>query len=161
MPTETDFPARAKVTDVRNGLLVLTPINTNYQLHLASPAGRPYAGARDQWIDGIIRAAARKVMTVPSGGNFIAPIFGPPRTIQGRVRHLTDRLLVLQAGVPVVVSLPASDSAIDLAQGGIRVGSLVNVMALPGATFEPIARAADTAASAANTSTRPSETQPV
>jgi hypothetical protein len=161
MPGESDFPARGKVTEVRDGVVVLTPINTNYQLHLSSPAGRPYPGPRDQWVDGIIRAAARKVMTVPSGGNFVAPIFGPPRTIQGRVRHLTDRYMVVQAGVPVVVTLPSADSAIDLPEGGIRVGSLVNVMAMPGATFEPLARAADTAPSAGNTSTRPSETQPV
>ena len=32
---------------------------------------------------------------------------------------------------------PAGLAAIDLANGGIEVGSLVNVTALPGATFEP------------------------
>jgi hypothetical protein len=87
-------------------------------------------------VGGVIRVVARKVYTVPSGGNFINPIFGPPRTIQGRVRALDGGSMVVQAGMPVHVELPAEASAVELANGPIAVGSLVNVVALPGATFE-------------------------
>jgi len=74
--------------------------------------------------------------TAASGGNFITPIFGPPKTIQGRVRALNGRSMVVQAGTPVHVELPAEASAVEMANGPISVGSLVNVVAFPGATFE-------------------------
>jgi hypothetical protein len=73
---------------------------------------------------------------VPSGGNFIAPIFGPPRIIQGRVKWLDEQMLVVQAGAMIVAELPLEDQAIDLANGVIGVGTLVNVTAMPGATIE-------------------------
>ena len=79
---------------------------------------------------------ARKVWTVPSGGNFIAPIFGPPKTIQGRVKWLDEKTLVVHAGTSFLVELPASDQALDLANGPIEVGAMVNVTASPGATAE-------------------------
>jgi hypothetical protein len=75
---------------------------------------------------------------VPSGGNFIAPIFGPPRTIQGRVKSLSEREMVVHAGVPIVVELPAEEQGYDLASGPIAAGVMVNVVALPGAMFEPL-----------------------
>jgi hypothetical protein len=86
-------------------------------------------------IQAIVRVTARKVYTVPSGGNFIAPIFGPPRTLQGRVLYADDKALVIHAGLPVVVDLPSSETAIDLDNGQVTVGTMVNVVALPGARF--------------------------
>ena len=80
--------------------------------------------------------AARKIYTVPSGGNFISPIFGPPRIIQGRVRYLDETEMVVQAGVPVIVELPKDENAYDLVRGDLTVSSLVNVVVLPGARFE-------------------------
>ena len=129
----TPVPVRGKVTAVKDGVVVFAPADTNYELHLVAPN---YAGPLNTRVEGIIRAAARKVWTVPSGGLFIAPIFGPPRTIQGRVRSLDVSSLVLQAGAPVLVELPESDTAFDLVNGPITVGTLVNVVALPGARFE-------------------------
>jgi hypothetical protein len=38
--------------------------------------------------------------------------------------------------------MPSTDSVIDLANGAIEVGSLVNVTALPGATIELLTPAA-------------------
>jgi hypothetical protein len=90
----------------------------------------------------LIRASARKVWTVPSGGAFIAPIFGPPRIIQGRVKHLNGREMVVHAGTSIVVELPGTEAAIDPARGPIVQGALVNVTALPGATFELLEPAA-------------------
>ena len=63
---------------------------------------------------------------------------GPPKIIQGRVRFADARQLVLHAGVPIVVELPSGDDAIDLGNGPIAAGSLVNVVAMPGATFEAV-----------------------
>jgi hypothetical protein len=88
-------------------------------------------------VEGVIRVKARKAYTVPSGGNFITPIFGPPRIIQGRVRGVDGNGIVLHAGVAIQVELPAEASAVELANGSIAVGgAMVNVVALPGATFQ-------------------------
>jgi len=140
MPTATEFPARGKVLEITGQTVVFHPSNTTYRMHLGVAAGTTVP--TDRPIDAIIRLRARKVWTVPSGGLFVAPIFGPPRIVQGRVRYLDERQMVLNAGVNVVVDLPNSDAAFDLARGPIEVGSLVNASALPGATFELLAEAA-------------------
>ena len=131
--------ARGQVVEKREGLIVFAPHGSNYELHLVAPA---YAGPVRTLTEGVIRVTARKVWTVPSGGNFISPLFGSPRIIQGRVKALDERSLVVQAGTPVLVDLGDDPNAIDLANGPIRVGALVNVTALPGATFEPVVAAA-------------------
>jgi hypothetical protein len=84
----------------------------------------------------MIRVKARKAYSVPSGGNFITPLYGPPKIIQGRVRAIDGNAIVVQAGTPVHVTLPAESSAVELANGAIAVGTIVNVVAFPGATFE-------------------------
>jgi hypothetical protein len=134
MPSPTDFPTRGKVTSVNDGFVVFVPRDTTYEMHLKT--AKPYDGPVNGPIDALIRLQARKVYTVPSGGNFITPIFGPPKIVQGRVRYLDDRHLVVQAGAKVIVELPGADSAIDLDEGYITVNKMVNVVALPGATFE-------------------------
>ncbi|HEX4053697.1 MAG TPA: hypothetical protein VHX86_05495 [Tepidisphaeraceae bacterium] len=128
------FLARGKVTQTKDSLIVFQPSDTNYELHLQTV--RPYTGPIGQLIDARIRAKAAKVYTVPSGGGFISPLFGPPRTIQGRALQLDDKTVVIRAGVPISVELPKADSAVDLTDGPLTVGSLVNAVALPGATFE-------------------------
>jgi hypothetical protein len=128
------FLARGKVVEVKDTLVVFAPLETNYRLHLQ--ASHRYTGPVNQIIEARIRAKARKVYTVPSGGGFISPIFGSPRTIQGRALLVEDRQLVLRAGFPIAIDLPQSDDAVDLDDGPISVGATVNVVALPGATFE-------------------------
>ena len=136
-PTTAPAAARGKVTAVKDGLVHLAPSGTNYELHLVTQSE---PGGVGELVEGVIRARARKVWTVPSGGNFISPIFGPPRTIQGRVKSLADREMVVHAGVPIVVELPVEEQGYDLVNGPIAVGVMVNVMALPAATFEPLAK---------------------
>ncbi len=128
-----DFPAKGKVIEVKGSVIVFQPTNTTYHLHLA---GAPYTGPVKTPIEIVIRGNARKLWTVPSGGNFIAPITGTPRTIQGRVRCIVDQTIVVQAGVPVALALPTGDSGIDLSTGSIGVGSLINAMVMPGVSYE-------------------------
>ena len=135
MPTATVFPAVGRVISAGDDHVVFNPVNTNYEWKLVT--GGKFDGAINQRIECLIRVNARKVYTVPSGGNFVQPIFGPPRIIQGRIKHLEERTLVVQAGAPIVVELPADEAAFDLAHGPLAVGVLVNVVALPGARFEP------------------------
>jgi hypothetical protein len=129
----SELLASGKITSQRDGVVVFCPTGTNYELHLKSA---PYDGKLNVPVKAVIKTVARKIWTVPSGGNFIAPILGTPRTIQGRVRALDQTSMVVQAGTTIVVEFPSNDSAFDLANGGISVGSLVNVMTQPGARID-------------------------
>lgn len=143
-----DFPARGRVSEKRDDQsVVFKPTGTNYELVLVNSAGA-YDGPVNVPVNAIVRLRARKVYTVPSGGNFVTPIFGPPKIIQGRVKAATERSIVVHAGTNFVVDLPPAESAIDLNNGSVAVGSMVNVVALPGATFE-LAPAAPSGADAA------------
>jgi hypothetical protein len=132
-----DYPAKGKVIEIHNGvsgsLIVFQPTNTTYHLHLA---GASYSGPLKTPVEILIRANARKIWTVPSGGNFVAPITGTPRTMQGRVRFIEGQTIVVQAGVPVAITLPMNDSGIDLSTGAIGIASLVNAMVMPGVSYE-------------------------
>ena len=139
MPKATDFPAIGRVLSKDDTSVVFNPLNTNYELKLLIAN---YDGPIGQRIEAFITVAARKVYTVPSGGNFIAPIFGPPRIIQGRVKFLDEREMVVHGGAPVIVQLPAGEDAFDLANGDLTFASLANVVALPGAKFQLAAVAA-------------------
>jgi hypothetical protein len=134
--TTSGLSARGKVTGkTAGGLIKFIPAGTTYELHLAAPN---YEGPLNTLVDGVVRVKARKAYTVPSGGNFITPLYGTPRIIQGRVRAVEGNTIVIQAGTPVRAELPAESSAVELGNGAIAVGSLVNVVALPGAAFEHV-----------------------
>lgn len=133
MPSTRDFPAKGKVIEAKGSLIVFQPSGTTYHLHLA---GSAYAGPLNTPVEILIKATGRKLWTVPSGGNFIAPITGTPRTIQGRVKFAENQTIVVQAGTPVIIELPAAESGVDLNNGALGVGSLVNVMVMPGISYE-------------------------
>ncbi|HEY1921887.1 MAG TPA: hypothetical protein VGG44_03900 [Tepidisphaeraceae bacterium] len=128
------YIARGKVTEARNATVIFQPLDTNYQLHLKSP--KPYTGPIGQIISARIHAKAVKVYTVPSGGGFISPLFGPPKIIQGRAIQVDERMIVIRAGALISVELPAADEGVDLTDGPLAVGSIVNAVAMPGALFE-------------------------
>jgi hypothetical protein len=135
MATTTAHSARGKVTSARDGTIVFIPSGTNYELSLLAA---DFTGPLTTLVEGHIRVTARKVWSVPSGGNFIAPIFGPPKIVQGRLLAVEGNTLIVQAGAPVVVELPADGPVVDLPAGPITIGSMVNVTCLPGARFELI-----------------------
>jgi hypothetical protein len=126
--------AKGKVTVVKAETVIFRPHQTTYALELSSPSG--YEGPVDVPVELLIQAEARKAYTVPSGGLFVSPIMGPPRILQGRVKEIDGRQLTLNCGVVVNVTLPSEAHAIELARGEIAIGSIVNVVLMPGATFE-------------------------
>jgi len=87
-------------------------------------------------VSAVVSGQARQLWTIPAGGNFIAPIFGSPRTVQGRLKFISDAEIVVQAGMPIVLQLPQSDMAIDLTNGQLAVGVMINAMVMPGLGFE-------------------------
>jgi hypothetical protein len=141
MAKMSDFPAVGVVLEKRadDVSVVFRPRETTYEIELGA---KNYDGPIGKRVEGYVRVSARKVYTVPSGGNFIAPIFGTPRIVQGRVRYLDEKEMVVQAGTSVIVELPADEDAYDLVSGDLTVGSLVNVVVMPGARFELAAKGA-------------------
>ena len=135
MPSALDFVARGKILRVDGNIVVFNPTGTTYELHLVNNGPEAPAPTANS-VACHIRAAGRKIWTVPSGGNFVAPIFGPPRIVQGRVRYLDQTQMVVHAAAPVIVSLPADDSAYDMINGPLTLATLVNATLMPGATFE-------------------------
>ena len=133
MATATEIVATGIVLSLRDGLVTFNPTGTNYEMHLAAPA---FAGPMEVPIKAIVRVRPKKIWTVPSGGLFVNPIFGPPKIIQGRIRALDENNMIVHAGGAIHVSLPMDERIYDLANGPLKVGAMVNVTALPGATFE-------------------------
>ncbi|HMD55833.1 MAG TPA: hypothetical protein VKJ65_14905 [Phycisphaerae bacterium] len=74
-------------------------------------------------IYGDVRAMARKVEEVSDGGNYVEPLFGPPRRMQGLVltQDTLKNELVVLVGYQVHVTVPATQKASDFAVGS-RVG---------------------------------------
>ena len=134
MATVIDLTASGKIIAAREGLVTFSPAGTSYEMHLISHGYSPKLGVP---VHGVIRVKARKIYTVPSGGLFVTPIFGPPKIIQGRIRFLDEKSMVLHAGGNILVEFPEDDAAFDLVNGPLAVGKLANVVAWPGATFEP------------------------
>lgn len=137
MPTTTNVEPTAKGVILRAepGRVVFHPLDSNYELDLVSTG----CFTPGQNVRGVIRCNARKVYTVPSGGGFVQPVLGTPRIIQGRVITLDEKTITVRAGNSIfVVTLPTGKDAIDLHTGAIGAGSLVNVVARPGAAFDAI-----------------------
>ena len=146
MPTATpiECPTHGKIIQVLDDdAVVFAPSGTSYELRLRTD-GR-YAGTLNTPVEVVVRATARKVWTVPSGGNFIAPIQGPPKIVQGRVTYADERQLVVRAGATFLIDLPSAEHAVDLPNGPITVGNMVNVTTFAGATIEILARHAPSA----------------
>ena len=139
-----EFATHGKIIAVDgDGGVVFAPRGTSYEMRLRTATR--YAGPTNTPGEAVIRVVARKVWTVPSGGNFISPIMGPPKIVQGRVRQADERQLVVHAGATFIVDLPADEHAVDLPNGPITLGAMVNVTALLGATLEIVARHAPSA----------------
>jgi hypothetical protein len=102
------------------------------RLHLVGSTGVP-AGKR---IAGVIGGKAQKLHRAHAGGEFIEPVEGHPRIVQGRVRASdtgSNRLLI-QAVVPMWIGLAEGQSARDFS-----AGDFVNFYMESGVTFTPCA----------------------
>jgi hypothetical protein len=112
-------------------MLVLSFANTSYRMHLV-PAG-PIRAEVGKRILGVIRARARRVDVVDTGGRYAEPVFGRPRRVQGTIVALrpADNAIVVNAGMPIHCQLTdARQSPADF-----TLGDLVSFDVLDGATF--------------------------
>ena len=123
--------AEGVVSSADKGSVVFSPAGTNYQLHLQ--AGTDVVTGPTT--KGVITVKARKVWTIPAGGSFMQPLVGSPRVVQGRVKAVEGGRLIVQAGTVVSVQLPADPTALDLKNGPLVPGVMVNITTFPDAGF--------------------------
>ncbi|MFZ9881361.1 MAG: hypothetical protein ACO3QC_08170 [Phycisphaerales bacterium] len=92
--------------------------------------------AEGKRVQGTIAGRAQKLHRASAGGEFIEPVEGHPRIVQGRVREsdLAGNRLLVQAVVPMWISLGAGQSARDF-----HAGDIVNFYMESGVTFAPLA----------------------
>lgn len=109
------------VNHVAADLVTVSVPGTNYRstFKYAGPAPL-HVG---QTVAGVIHAPARKAEAVSDGGNYVEPLFGRPRRMQGRVmeQHAKTNELLVQVGYPVWVKLPAGQTVVAFPVGS-RVG---------------------------------------
>lgn len=104
--------------------------DTSYELYLV--AHRPEAEIGKRLV-GVIRAQARRIDVVTTGGEYIEPVVGRPRRVQGRVLRTEGGAVVVDAGVPIHCT--PTDPSQSAAQ--FKPGDLVSFDVLEGASFEP------------------------
>lgn len=123
--------ARGVLAEVSAERITIELPGTSYQLHLQvyQPPRTP-VGKR---IIGTIRATAKRVDVVVTGGKYIEPVFGRPRRLQGQViaTDTAENTVTVDATVPFVCKLTAPNQKAS----GFKVGDFVAFDVTPGATF--------------------------
>lgn len=116
-------------TATKQGFVKFLVPNTSYELHLI-PTGdiRTQPGKR---LIGTIRAKARRIDVVTTGGQFVEPVIGRPRRIQGTVLAIKDGAVVIDAGVTIHCTPTDARQTADQ----FTLGQLVSFDALDGATI--------------------------
>jgi len=121
------------VDGVADGLVTLRTPGNNYRSAFKAPATLPAAG---EPVTGTIRATAWKIEAVSDGGNYVEPLIGRPRRMQGTVIAVNAGANELTVKTPyeVVVKLPELHKASEF-----PVGSRVGFDNLEIPVFEPAA----------------------
>jgi hypothetical protein len=105
--------------------------NTNYELHLR-PTG-PIQTPPGKRLIGVIRAQARRIDVVETGGEYIEPVYGRPRRVQGTVLRTEGGAIVVDAGAPIHCTPTDPRQKADQ----FSAGQFVSFDVLDGASFEP------------------------
>ena len=97
------------VESIQDGLITLKTPNANYRNTFKFVGTAPQIGTR---IVGEVYADARKAESVSLGGNYVEPLFGRPRHMQGMVlnHQPSNNALRVLVGYEVTVKLPDDQS---------------------------------------------------
>ncbi len=110
------------VDSIKDGIITLRVPGSNYanSFALADTAAPLTPGER---IRGTIHAPAWKIDSVELGGNYVEPLFGRPRRMQGTILsvNVASNELTVQVGYEATVRLPDLAKASDY-KVGQRVG---------------------------------------
>lgn len=123
--------ARGELLQTASTHIVFGVPNTSYQLHLVPTS--PITTAVGKRLIGTIRVQARRIDVVGTGGQFVEPVFGRPRRVQGTVVRSEGGAVVVDAGVPIhAVPTDARQKPEQF-----EVGQMVSFDAVAGGTFTP------------------------
>ena len=119
-------------TATRPAHLVIGLYNSDYRLHLI-PVGEITAEIGKRII-GVIRAEAKRVDVVKTGGKYVEPVMGRPRRVQGRIveTDTSRNTITVEAAAPFVCRLTDHRQR----AGDFEPGQFVSFDVLNGATFE-------------------------
>jgi hypothetical protein len=106
--------------------------NTSYELYLRP--SKTVSAKTGQRLIGKVRAQARRIDITQTGGQFIEPVFGRPRRVQGTVIDIKDGAVVVDAGIPIHCTPTDARQKADQFTKGQFVGFDV----LDGATIEQV-----------------------
>ncbi|MFZ4575455.1 MAG: hypothetical protein ACOYN0_13740 [Phycisphaerales bacterium] len=105
--------------------------NTSYELFLVPTA--PVDATPGKRLVGVISASSRRIDVVDTGGQFVEPLVGRPRRVQGTVVRSEGGAVVVDAGV--VIHLKPTDAR--QSADSFQPGQMVSCDVLDGATFSP------------------------
>jgi hypothetical protein len=114
--------------------IVLGLPDTEYQLHLELT--KPLSAPPSAEAAGVIRARARRVDVVRTGGRYLEPLRGRPRRVQGTILATDAR-----ANAITVACAPGCAMVCELTAGRtaeLAVGALVSFDLEGAAAFEPM-----------------------
>ena len=114
---------------------VLAIPGTDYRIELATDGlDESDVGTR---VRGRVRGQALRMHRTPAGGNFIEPLAGRPRIVQGTIMAVDPERneVLIDLVVPVRVAMFEGEHATSLA-----TGEMVNFYMEPGTRFEPADR---------------------
>lgn len=139
-PTTAIDPALARGTleeivqpsATRPAFIKLALPNTSYSLHLQPTGALPSGERIGKRLVGTIRAKARRIDVVGTGGRYVEPVFGRPRRVQGTVIRTTGDAVIVDAGVPIHCTPQDPRQKV----GDFQPGQFVSFDVLDGATID-------------------------
>ncbi len=134
-PSPNDI-AEFRLKSLESESAVFAIPGTDYRIELAtSGLDASDVGTR---VQGRVHGQAQRMHRTPAGGNFIEPLEGRPRIVQGTVIAVDPgrNEVLVDLVVPMRVAMFEGEHATTLSSG-----EMVNFYMEPGARFEPIDRA--------------------
>ncbi len=131
-----DDLVRGRVAWVRDGRIGLRIDGSDYELHLVLHGDAAQIPAEGKRVRGVIHGQALKLNLAHAGGQFIEPVLGHPRIVNGVViaTDPAQNRLLAQVVVPMWVDVAEGQTARDFS-----TGQLVNFYFASGVSFTPIA----------------------
>lgn len=120
-----------EATAGRPSCLIFEVPNTSYQLYLR-PGGE-VTTPKGKRLIGTILAQAKRIDVVTTGGQYVEPVTGRPRRVQGTVVGVEGNAVVVDAGVPIHCT--PTDARQSASQ--FQVGQFVSFDVMDGASFKP------------------------
>lgn len=133
MPNATTNVSRAVLAEKGAGYVVLTIPGTDYKLRLETSG--TIGNAVGKRVLGVIRAQARRIDVVHTGGRYFEPLYGRPRRVQGTVESIDASADTVSIRVHESVVFVCKTDERQRADA-FTPGDLVSMDVEPGARFE-------------------------